>query len=999
MNPDNDTQQRLRSVNALLQTVLALPHEERLTWLGTLPPEQQVFVPLLQSMLARAAVETDTFMQRPAGLALGSAVDEDSFADEPGDQVGPYRLISELGAGGMATVWLAERSDGVLNRQVALKLPRAGWGLGLSQRMARERDILAALAHPRIARLYDAGVTDQSRPWMAMELVAGVPIDQYCREHKLDVHARLRLFLQVADAVSYAHARLIVHRDLKPSNVLVTEDGDVRLLDFGVAKLLEDDQPGSTNLTQIMGRAVTPDYASPEQVSGRAVGVGTDVYSLGVVLYELLTGSRPYKLARTSAAALEEAIIGADVPLASSTVQATKPLARQLRGDIDAIVAKALRKDPAKRYPSVESMAADIQRHLHGEPVLAQPHGRWYSARKFIARNRFQIGAAFAVTVAVLAGSGAALWQANAAREQTAIARREAQRAQTAQTFLLDIFKANSHLQADPLRARQTTARELLDIGAAKAAQSLKDVPEAKADVLDTLADMYYQLGLYNEAAALRLQRVDTLRGVYGANHPQVADALHGYARDVSNTDRPMDALLALNDAREILDRAGDMSSPTRGWIAINAANLQQYWSVPAMRKEAQAALAHFKKYPSQWSGEFEAMTVLAQAKANSGDVLEAIAGQRAAVEFADKHTGGPSAWSLTPMVRLAESLAVAQQFEEAERSFRAALALSERINGLLDGRTLQTKAKLGGFLHTTGRREEGMRILQSVLAQLQQKDAGATPDAVSATKRLLGTAKLAEGQVLDAQELLASEAKDMQQQLPGSAPLARTLLLHAQVLSALGKYQKAAAALSEAEKLWQAASGVGVQPHTTNRYVIERARLALAQGDAAAARDALQSVAQPPHAAQLHLRVDETSSRLALSHASWLLQDYAGAAQLAQQALDDVRSSPARQHFGRLEAEAALRLGLALHRSGQPARALSALEAALALRKTTEASNSPWLAEAMIALADCLIDTGSRDAARKLASEARAVHAGYAQLGKHFTAPLAALQARMQRR
>ncbi|MFM2399953.1 MAG: hypothetical protein RL341_2110, partial [Pseudomonadota bacterium] len=441
MNPDNEIQQRLRSVNALLQTALALPQEQRATWLGTLPPEQQAFVPQLQSMLARAAVETDTFMQRPAGLALGADVDEDSFADEPGDQVGPYRLVSELGAGGMATVWLAERADGVLNRQVALKLPRAGWGLGLAQRMARERDILAALEHPRIARLYDAGVTDQGRPWMAMELVAGVPIDQYCREHKLDVSARLELFLQVADAVSHAHARLIVHRDLKPSNILVTDDGAVRLLDFGVAKLLEGDAAGSSSLTQVMGRAVTPDYASPEQVSGRAVGVGTDVYSLGVVLYELLTGSRPYKLARASAAALEEAIIGADVPLASSKAQADKLLARQLRGDVDAIIAKALRKDPPKRYASVESMAADIERHLHGEPVLAQPQGRWYSTRKFIARNRFQVGAVLAVAVAVLAGAGAALWQASAAREQAAIARREAQRAQTAQNFLLDIFK------------------------------------------------------------------------------------------------------------------------------------------------------------------------------------------------------------------------------------------------------------------------------------------------------------------------------------------------------------------------------------------------------------------------------------------------------------------------------------------------------------------------------------------------------------------------------
>ncbi len=287
----------------------------------------------------------------------------------------------------MATVWLAERADGALQRQVALKLPHAGWTAGLAQRMARERDILAALEHPHIARLYDAGTTAAGRPWLAMERVEGVTLDEFCREQRLDVAARLRLFLQVADAVAYAHARLIVHRDLKPSNILVTARGEVKLLDFGVAKLLEDDAPAAANLTQQIGRAVTPDYASPEQVSGRPVTVASDVYSLGIVLYELLTGERPYRVERYSAAALEDAIMHADVAAASTRVAGDRKLARRLRGDLDTIVDKALRKDIAQRYPSVESMAADLRRHLEGEPVWAQPPSWRYRTGKFVRRH------------------------------------------------------------------------------------------------------------------------------------------------------------------------------------------------------------------------------------------------------------------------------------------------------------------------------------------------------------------------------------------------------------------------------------------------------------------------------------------------------------------------------------------------------------------------------------------------------------------------------------
>ena len=503
--------ERLRSVNALLEVALDLDDRERSHWLDNLPPEHRPLAPLLKTLLARGSVETDTFMREPVGLWMGEA---EPLVNQAGDLIGPYRLVHELGAGGMATVWLAERDDGVLNRQVALKLPRAGWGLGLAQRMARERDILGALEHPHIARLYDAGVTEDGRPWMAMERVSGVPIDQYCREHALGVHDRLRLFLQVTDAVAHAHARLVVHRDLKPSNILVTPEGAVRLLDFGVAKLLEE-PAGATSLTQLLGRAVTPDYASPEQVAGKPVTVATDVYSLGVVLYELLTGQRPYRLGRQSAAALEEAILAADVPLASSRIQTPPALARQLRGDIDTMLAKALNKKPALRYGSVESFAADLQRHLDGEPVLAQPPSRSYRVGKFVRRHRLLLASASAVTASIFIGLGAALWQAREARL-------EAARAEQVKEFIASIFK-----QTTPREGGVVTASEMLAAASRRIERELADNPRAAAELGVIVGEGFYSLGEVRKGAPTLRAAVERAERVHGRRHPIT---LHGKA-------------------------------------------------------------------------------------------------------------------------------------------------------------------------------------------------------------------------------------------------------------------------------------------------------------------------------------------------------------------------------------------------------------------------------------------------------------------------------------
>jgi serine/threonine protein kinase len=351
---------------------------------------------------------------------LGYAQEESALAGsglQPGARVGPYELIRSLGAGGMAEVWLARRADGAFKREIALKLPMLTQSRAdLEQRFGRERDILASLEHPQIARFYDAGIDRNGLPYFAMEFVRGEKLTVWCDAHRLGVRERLTLVLQVLDALQYAHAHHVIHRDIKPSNILVNESGQVRLLDFGVAKLLEQDEQQSS-LTVVYGRALTPAYASPELARGDPVEPASDVYSVGVLLYELLTGRLPYEIAGGgSVALLEKEIIAAEVkkpsthiaPDAGNTRAVTKEkLVRQLRGDLDAIILKALAKAPRDRYTSAAALADDLQRYLSGQPIEARPHHFTYRFSKLVQRRPAEWATATAgvLVAAVLAYS------------------------------------------------------------------------------------------------------------------------------------------------------------------------------------------------------------------------------------------------------------------------------------------------------------------------------------------------------------------------------------------------------------------------------------------------------------------------------------------------------------------------------------------------------------------------------------------------------------------
>jgi eukaryotic-like serine/threonine-protein kinase len=431
--------QQWLELSRLLDEALALPAAEREAWLDTLPPSSDELGPILRGILSReAAGETDAFLRTlpRLGAPLASV---DRVRVREGAIVGPYRLQRQLGRGGMGSVWLAERTDGVLKRSVALKLPHAGaYGAQLAERFARERDILAALSHPHIARLYDAGVSDDGQPYLALEYVDGEPIDKYCDGRRRALPQRLQLFLQILDAVQYAHARLVVHRDLKPSNILVEND-EVRLLDFGIAKLVADEPVPESDLTQAAGRVLTPDYASPEQIAGVPLTTATDVYSLGVILFELCTGERPYRLKRDSRSALEDAILEAEIGRPSGACKdpekavlrglPLRKLQKTLRGDLDTIILKALKKSPAERYSSVTAFADDIRRYVAHEPVRARPDSLGYHAAKFVRRNRLSVGLSGIAVLAMLAGLTGTIIQAQRATRQAAVAEEERSRA------------------------------------------------------------------------------------------------------------------------------------------------------------------------------------------------------------------------------------------------------------------------------------------------------------------------------------------------------------------------------------------------------------------------------------------------------------------------------------------------------------------------------------------------------------------------------------------
>ena len=494
--------ERWQRLSPLLDALLELPEEQRGEYLAVLRCKDPALAGELETLLALEESE--------AGFLAEPVVEVPNGA-HPGARIGSYRLDRLIGEGGMGQVWLAMRADGLYERRVALKLLRPGLAdPRLRQRFDREREILARFAHPLIARLLDAGIHRDGQPYLALEYVDGEPITSYCQSRELGIPARLDLFRQVCEAVSHAHANLIVHRDLKPSNILVTSAGHVRLLDFGIAKLLDVD-PMPAEQTRTGVRTFTLHYAAPEQIRGEPVTTMTDVYSLGVVLYELLTGSKPYRLTRQTDAEWEEAILAGE-PMrpsqaaARSEASVARPytparLSRELTGDLDNIVLKALGKRQEQRYVSAEALSQDLLRYLRGRPVLARGEGMAYRTRKYVNRHRWAISAAAMVLAVMIASLGVVSWQARQAM-------REAGRAQAMQSFIADLFEGASNTPMDA----PMDLRGLLKMGIVRGDRSLARQPQARAELYGVVARLQLGMGDYREASALLEQQARLLQ-------------------------------------------------------------------------------------------------------------------------------------------------------------------------------------------------------------------------------------------------------------------------------------------------------------------------------------------------------------------------------------------------------------------------------------------------------------------------------------------------------
>ncbi|MEM7581856.1 MAG: serine/threonine-protein kinase [Acidobacteriota bacterium] len=486
--------------------------------------------------------DSSTFIDQPAArLALDDALD-------PPQRIGIYRIIRPLDGGGMGDVFLARRDDDAYHQQVAIKRIKTGLATpSMVRRFRSERQILANLRHPAIAQLIDGGTTEQQQPYLVMEYIDGTPIDHYCDRNELSIAARLRLFRKVCDAVQFAHQNLVVHRDIKPGNILINAQGEPKLLDFGIAKLLRaEDFPEAVEATEPGQMAVTPEYASPEQLQGGLITTSSDVYSLGVLLYILLTGHRPFTLDRSKPLELIRRVTEEPPPKPSTavtwrrevadrdgTVQRRTPdsisaaratdarrLRRRLAGDLDTIVLRALAKEPTRRYASAEQLAQDLDRCLAGLPVLARKDTPTYRVSKFVGRHRIAVAATAGVFVMLVALILALLIQRG-----EIVAQRD--RYLGVSGFLLNMFAI-----PDPTRARgeTVTARELLDRAAGEIEGQLTTAPEARADLLATMGRSYKNLGLYERAKTQLATALELHRQVHGENHPAVATSLHELA-------------------------------------------------------------------------------------------------------------------------------------------------------------------------------------------------------------------------------------------------------------------------------------------------------------------------------------------------------------------------------------------------------------------------------------------------------------------------------------
>ena len=799
------------ALSPFLEQGMEMDRDERRVWLERVRETHPTLADDVQALLdEHEALDREGFLE-------GHITRPGARPSIEGQTVGAYTVVSQVGQGGMGSVWLARRSDGRFEGVAAIKFLNAALvGRAGEERFRREGSILARLTHPHIARLSDAGVSAMGQPYLVLEYLEGTRIDEYCDRNQLGVEARIRLFLDVLDAVAHAHANLIVHRDIKPPNVLVTRDGQVKLLDFGIAKLIEEgaEAGAATILTREAGWALTPEYAAPEQVTGAPVTTATDVYSLGVLLYVMLTGQHPAGDALRSPVELIKAIVDTDAPRVSSTVdggaeqtvashaahRGTTPdrLRRALHGDLDTVVAKALKKAPSERYTSVSVFADDLRRYLNHQPISARPDTLRYRMAKFLVRQKRGVAAAAAV-VLMLTGL-AAFYTARVAAERDR-ARLEAEKSTKISELLTGLLTGS-----DPYGNRaagEPTVRSILDAGAERVQKELAGQPELQAEMLTVIGRVYQRLELHDKAEPLLQQALALGRRTFGDQHERVAQSLND-----------MGVLLREKGdgaaAQPLLEEALAMRRRVLGTehkdVAVTLVELARVHTDRGEGARAEPLLKESLAIRRKTLGEEHRETAVSLSELgllvwSRGDSAAAEPLFRSSLDISRKQLGGEHPNVSTAMNNLALVRMDRRDFAGAETLFSEALTIRRKVMGAKHTSLPITLNNLGHALREQGKHDEAAAAMNEAL-EISVPSLGTDHPQVAMFKVNLARIHVERGDGAQAEPLLRDALRVRSRIYKADDwRLASTRSVLGASLTLLGRYDEAEALLLDAAR------------------------------------------------------------------------------------------------------------------------------------------------------------------------------------------------------
>jgi serine/threonine protein kinase len=716
-----------RPVEDLYHRVLELDESRRAEFLDDSCRDDEALRRELESLLAHEKA-AEHFIELPALEVMGKLAASESGIAE-GAKIGAYRIVPEVGYGGMAVVYLGERDDQNYRKRVAIKMVKPGTGTEqVLHRFRNERQTLAALDHPNIVKLLDGGSTENGLPYLVMEYVEGLPIDRYCDQNKLSVPDRLTLFRDVCSAVQYAHQNLVIHRDLKPGNILITKEGLPRLLDFGIAKLLNPEFFETPLVTRMEWRAMTPEYASPEQVLGEPVTSATDIYSLGVLLYEILTGHRPYQVARNSRREIERQVSETEPPRPSTQVSTDperlnaiaemraaepKQLVSLLRGDLDWITMKALEKDPSRRYATASEFSADIGRYLFHEPILARPASAAYRAWKYVRRHPVGVTVAAGLVLLLAGFAGTQFFQL---RRIT----RERDRANRVTEFMEGMFKVSNPSEA---RGNSITAREILDKASKDIDTGLVKDPELQAQMMHVMGDVYRELGLFPRAQLLYQRSADIRRRVLGPENLETLRSMDNLGWILNQEGHAPEAEKLQRETSDTRRRVFGMQNPdTLKSISNLAWTLDREGNYTEAEKLEREVLGIRRRIANTDSQDTLAMMGnLAATLGHEGRIAEAEKLKRETLDIRRRVFGPEHRETLTAMNNLAYALQQEAHYTEAEKLRRETLNIQRRVLGPEHPDTLRSMNNLANTLVAEGHLADALLLQREALGTKQR--------------------------------------------------------------------------------------------------------------------------------------------------------------------------------------------------------------------------------------------------------------------------------------